>query len=107
LHEVRRDGDVGGDLVRVVDGIPCVQLAELEAAARDPRRAPGQVVTLGCVHCSCRVLLVDYLPDRKVVAFRCASCGDPAMNPIIPEDGANVAGSESPAGGPPSGIVLS
>jgi hypothetical protein len=89
--------------VREIQGVPCIQLEELEAAATDPRRPPGAVVALSCVHCNGRVLLVDYLPDRKVVAFRCASCWQPAMNPLIPEGGPNV----PPDDAPPSGIVLS
>lgn len=89
---------------REVQGVPCLQLEDFApVAANCP---PGAVVALACIHCQCRLLHVDYLPDRKILGFRCGSCGHPAMNPVIPESAAHVEGSTVP-GMAPSGIVMS
>jgi hypothetical protein len=86
--------------VRTIDGVPCVQLVDLLKGSETMRVAgvePSAPFRLGCVHCQCRVLYLDFRPDRRVLAPVCASCGAPAMNPIIPEGHAE--GSEAPASG--------
>jgi hypothetical protein len=88
---------VWGAVVRIIDGVPCVQLAELAEAAHKNPPQPGATLRLGCVHCGCPAVFVDFLPARGLLATICVSCGLPAMNPIIPEG--HVEGSEAPASG--------
>lgn len=80
--------------MREIDGVPCLQREDFDAAAAR-MQPPGQTFTLVCQSgCGGRLMFVDYLPGRRVLALRCGNCGAPAANPIAPE--AAAAGGEVP-----------
>ena len=74
--------------------MPCLQREDLDAAAARVQ-PPGQAFTLVCQSgCGGRLMFVDYLPGRRVIARPVRSRGAPAANPIVPE--AAAAGGEVP-----------
>jgi hypothetical protein len=93
--------DVRRWLVREVDGVPCLQREDFDAAAAS-LPVPGQTFTFVCgAGCGGRLMFVDYLPVRRVLALRCGNCAATASQPIIPE-AASSAGGEIPIASPQS-----
>lgn len=90
--------------MRTIAEIACVQLEDLAAGAADC--PPDSAMGLRCIHCGCSVLRAYFRPAQKVLTLDCASCGKPAMAPVIPESAAQAPGSEVPEPLPsPSGLI--
>jgi hypothetical protein len=91
-------------VVREIEGVPSLQREDFDAVAATV--PPGLTFVLQCGACAGRLMFVNYLPKRRVLALRCGNCGAPATSPIIPESAAT-AGGEIPivtAPPPPEGL---
>lgn len=68
---------------REIDGVACNTAEDFVAAAA--KAPPGATMALCCVQCQARLFFVDWLPARKVLAFKCCNCGAPGLSPVILE----------------------